>query len=119
MRGVALTAGLMLLAACGKGAGGNETAGNASAGGNLSAAFDDGFRSSYRTKFVESCTTGAKSAAERSGNAAAAALNYTPLCGCAADKLLATKSVGELMRGPSEADQLAVTQACVKEHPPV
>ena len=114
MRGVALTAGLMLLAACGKGAGGNETA-----GGNLSASFDNGFRTSYRTKFIESCTTGAKSAATRSGNAAAAALNYTPLCGCAADKLLATKSVGELMRGPSEADQLAVTQACVKEHPPV
>lgn len=85
--------------------------------GGLTSAFETGFRQSYRVKFIETCSTGAKQAAARSGNSAAADLDYTPLCGCAADRLLATKSVAELMRGPSEADQLAVTQQCLREHP--
>lgn len=99
-----------LLAACGK-----QQSGAAS--GNLSSAFDDGFRKSYRTRFIETCTTGAKTAATRSDSAAAANLDFNPLCSCAADRLLATKSVGDLMKGPSEAEQAAVTQQCLKEHP--
>lgn len=89
----------------------------ATSDGSLTSAFETGFRQSYRVKFIETCSTGAKQAATRSGNAAAADLDYTPLCGCAADRLLSTKSVAELMRGPSEADQLAVTQQCLREHP--
>ena len=112
MRHLAITACLTLLAACGKGAGGN-----ASASGNISSAFGDSFRQSYRVKFVDSCATGAKQAAARSGNPAAAGLDYLPLCQCAADRLLATHTVTELMSGPSQAEQAAVTQQCLKEHP--
>lgn len=112
MRHVATIVCLALLAACGKSAGGNEAAGN-----SVSSSFENGFRTSYRTKFVESCTTGAKSAAQRAGNVAAAGLNYEPLCGCAADRLLATKTMAELMRGPSQQEQAQVTEACLKEHP--
>lgn len=86
--------------------------------GSLGSAFETGFRQSYRVKFIDTCATGAKQSAVQSGNTAAAGLDYAPLCACAADRLLATKSVAELMRGPSEADQLAVTQQCLREHPP-
>lgn len=114
MRLGALTASLCLLAACGGKTEGNQSAAVA---GNASSGFEGGFRSAYRTKFVESCSTGAKQAAASAGNKAAAGVDYAPLCGCAADRLLATKSMAELARGPSQAEQLAVTQACLKEHP--
>ena len=112
MRRVAIVAGLTLLAACGQKAGGGASA-------NLSQAFSGGFRTSYRAKFIDSCTIGAKQAAIKSGNAAGAGLDYLPLCSCAADRLLATKSITELMTGPSEADQRAVPEQCIREHPPV
>lgn len=119
MRLIAIVAAAGLLASCGSktDTAGNTAAGaaNASAGNTQVSSFDTGFRSSYRPKFVESCTAGAKQAATRAGNTAA--IDFTTVCGCAADKLLATKSVAELMRGPSQADQVAVTQACLKEHP--
>lgn len=116
MRFIAIAAAAGLLAGCGsKTDTGNASAANASAGNTQASSFDTNFRSSYRPKFVESCTTGAKQAATRAGSTAA--IDFTTVCGCAADKLLATKSVAELMRGPSQADQIAVTQACLKEHP--
>ncbi|WP_425230391.1 hypothetical protein [Sphingomonas sp.] len=105
-----------LLAGCGShttGTNGNAADGNSFAGG-----FDQGFRTQYRTKFADSCTTSAQAAAARQGGAAAAAMDFPAICGCVADKLLATKSVAELMRGPSAADQTAVMQQCVREHPP-
>ena len=122
MRLIAIVAAAGLLASCGSktdtagnAAAGNAGTANASTGNTQVSSFDTGFRSSYRSKFVESCVAGAKQAATQAGSTAA--LNFTTVCGCAADKLLATKSVAELMRGPSQADQIAVTQACLKEHP--
>lgn len=114
MRLFAVTTSLCLLAACGGKSESNQSA--AAATGNQSS-FESGVRRSYRAKFIESCSTGAKQAAAKAGNTAATGINYAPLCGCAADKLLATKSMTELMVGPSQADQLAVTQQCLKEHP--
>ena len=99
---------VLLLAGCGGGTGGGQ-----SGGGNLSSAFEDGFRSSYRTKFVESCVTSANNAAQQAGNGGAG-VDFTAVCGCAADRLLATNTVSQLMSGPSEADQRAVMQACVE-----
>lgn len=116
MRHIAIIAAAGLLASCGaKTDTGNASAANASVANTQVSSFDTGFRTSYRAKFVESCVTGAKQAATRAGSTAT--IDFTTVCGCAADKLLATKSVAELMRGPSQADQIAVTQACLKEHP--
>ncbi|WP_419809437.1 hypothetical protein [Sphingomonas sp.] len=114
----AIIAGCALLAACNSKHGdGNTAAGNTAAGNTAASSFEQGFRSSYRTRFVDSCTAGAKAAAAKQANAAVANANFTPLCSCAADKLLATKSVKELMAGPTQADQETVTKACLKEHP--
>lgn len=118
---IAIIAAAGLLAGCsktettGNASAANPTAGNTATGNTQVSSFDAGFRSTYRPKFVESCVAGAKQAATRAGNTAA--IDFTTVCGCAADKLLATKSVQELMRGPTQADQIAVTQACLKENP--
>lgn len=88
---------LVPLAACGKGS-----------------AFDQGFRESYKTKFVQSCVTSANQAALSAGNAGAGG-DFTRLCGCTADKLLAAHSATELMSGPPEAEQLAALQQCQRE----
>lgn len=106
MRHAAITA-FLLLAACGGGTG------SSTSNGNLTSAFEQGFRSSYRTKFVGSCVTSANAAAAQSGSPMAPVQDFPKLCGCAADRLLATKSISELMSGPPQSEQMAVMQACV------
>ena len=119
MRAIALALPALLLAGCGHKsattANTTATANDQTAVAGGGSAFDGSFRASYRAKFIQSCATGAKTAA--AGNAKLANADFTPLCGCAADKLLASKQVSELMRGVSPADQAAVTQQCLKEHP--
>lgn len=120
MRTLALALPLALLTACGgaKTATTNTTiTTNTQTAATGDSAFDRGFKSSFRTKFVESCNNGAHAAAAKAGNAKMASADFTPLCGCAADKLLATKSPTELATGVPQADQIAVTQQCAKEHP--
>ena len=80
------------------------------AGNSASSAFDTGFRDSFRPKFVESCVAGAKTTSGTDKD-------FSTVCGCVADKLLATKSVGELMAGPSQEDQQKYAQECLREHP--
>jgi hypothetical protein len=102
-RGMALAA-LVLLAACGK-SGGNES--NTS----ITGAFDEGFKKTFREKFVEQCVSSAQGATK------GVAVDFNPVCTCSADKLLATKSVSELMAGPTAAEGQAVMQQCLVEHP--
>ena len=108
--------GLLLLAslaACsGKGAGGNAAGDTASANtqGGVTGAFNQGFAKGFREKFVAQCVSQATAATPIK-------VDFTPICGCSADKLLATKSPTELMKGVSPAEAQTVTAACVKEHP--
>ena len=43
--------------------------------------------------------------------------DFSVPCGCVADKLIATKSVGELMTGPSQEDTKRYAEQCFREHP--
>lgn len=78
--------------------------------GNSSSAFDKGFIDSFRPKFIAQCEAGAK---QTSG----ADKDFSVVCGCVADKLIANKSVGELMTGPSQEDTKRYADECTREHP--
>jgi hypothetical protein len=95
-----------LLAGCGNGGSDAET-GNTS---SLPASFEKGFKTSFRAKFVENCVAGAKKSSGLNAD-------FTEICGCSADKLLATKSVPQLMTGPSDEDMRQAATACTREHP--
>jgi hypothetical protein len=95
-----LTLVLALLAGCGS----NGTVGNSTA------AFDKGFRDSFRPKFVASCQAGA----QKSSNTTK---DFTEICSCIADKLIATKSASELMVGPTDEETGRLTTQCMQEHP--
>lgn len=76
------------------------------------AAYDKGFRTSFRSHSIEQCRASASSAA-------AAKIDVTPICACVTDRLLATKSVAELKAGPPVAELQSLTTACIAAHPPV
>lgn len=91
---------VLLLAGCGK----------SQPVDNSSSSFDQGFRDSFRPKFIAECQAGAKQASRT-------AKDFSVVCGCVADKLLANKSVGELMTGPSPEDTKRYADECMREHP--
>lgn len=76
------------------------------------AAFDKSFRISFREKSIEGCVASAK-------NAAAAKIDTTPICGCVADQLLATKTVTQLQGKLTDAEVDPIIAQCIVEHPPV
>jgi hypothetical protein len=78
--------------------------------GNSSSSFDKGFVDSFRPKFITQCQAGAK---QTSGSDK----DFSVVCGCVADKLIANKSVGELMTGPSQEDTKRYADECMREHP--
>jgi hypothetical protein len=78
--------------------------------GNSSSSFDKGFVDSFRPKFIAECQQGAQ---KTSGSTK----DFSVVCGCVADKLIANKSVGELMTGPSPEDTRRYADECSREHP--
>ena len=88
-----ITAGLAALVACGEGS-----------------AFDNGFRTSYREKAVEGCTTGARGAVPAGIN-----LNLQRVCECAVDRHMQGKSATELMRDDDQQAAQAATRQCLTE----
>ena len=78
--------------------------------GNSSSSFDKGFVDSFRPRFIAECQAGAQ---QTSGTNK----DFSVVCGCVADKLIANKSVGELMTGPSQEDTRRYADECAREHP--
>lgn len=99
-RAFPLTLAMLVLVGCS----GGGPAGNSSSG------FDKGFVDSFRPKFIAECQAGAQ---KTSGTTK----DFSVVCGCVADKLIATKSVGELMTGPSQEDTKRYAEQCFREHP--
>jgi hypothetical protein len=99
-RAFPLTLAMLILAGCSGGG----------AAGNSSSSFDKGFVDSFRPKFIAECQQGAQ---KTSGSAR----DFSIVCGCVADKLIANKSVGELMTGPSPEDTRRYADECSREHP--
>ena len=106
MRAGLAIAALLVLQGCGGGTDGNTQGG---AAGGFQKGFDDGFRESFREKFVENCVA--------SANQSGKAVDFAPVCSCAADELMKSKTVRQLMDGPSDEEQEAVLKKCVAEHP--
>lgn len=99
-RTFSLTMTALLLAAC------SSTA----PAGNSNSSFDKGFIDSFRPKFIAQCQEGAQ---KTSGTTK----DFSVVCGCVADKLIANKSVGELMTGPSKEDTSRYADECLRDHP--
>lgn len=99
MRRLALTLPL-ILAACGSGG----TVGNATG------AFEKGFRDAFRSNFVEKCNAGAQ---RTSGSTR----DFSVVCGCVADKLMAGKTATELAVEPSREENERLSRECLAEHP--
>ena len=99
-RAVPLTLAMLILAGCNGGG----------SAGNSSSSFDKGFVDSFRPKFIAQCQEGAQ---KTSGSTK----DFSVVCGCVADKLIANKSVGELMTGPSQEDTKRYAGECFREHP--
>lgn len=102
--GLAIAALLVL-----QGCGGGGADGNSSGSDGFAQGFDDGFRKSFREKFVEQCIEGA--------NQSGKAVDFAPVCNCAADGVMKGKTVSELMNGPTDAEQDAVLKECLAKHP--
>jgi len=99
-RAFPLTLTILVLAGC---SGGGPA-------GNSSSSFDKGFVDSFRPNFIKQCQAGAQ-------RTSATTKDFSVVCGCVADKLLADKSVGELMAGPSQEDTKRYSLDCLREHP--
>jgi hypothetical protein len=74
-------------------------------------AYEKAFRDNYRSHAIQSCVSTAK-------GAAAAGFDITPVCTCAADRLLATKSVRELSAELSDEEAQSIMKGCFKTNPP-
>ena len=83
---------ILTLAGCGKGS-----------------AFDEGFKRSFRTSFVEKCVAGAHSTA-----AAGSTVDFPRICGCTADKVMADASASDLAN-ISDARMKTAAGQCVAE----
>ena len=75
-------------------------------------AYEKAFRESFRANAIQSCVSTAK-------GAAAAGLDVTPVCTCAADQLLATKTVQQLSGKLPDEELRSITMACFKTNPPL
>ena len=109
MRAVGLILIASLAACSGKSASGD----NAAASNTASAASGASSQASakdIRDKFVAQCVSQAQATTPIK-------VDFTPICACSADKLLATKTPAELMKGVSATDAQAVAAACAREHP--
>ena len=107
--------GLALLAclgACsGKGTGNTAaTAADTGAMGNTQASVAQASPTGLRENFIATCVAKAKASTPLK-------VDFTPICQCSADKLLAGKSPADLAKGIPPADARAVAMACAKEHP--
>lgn len=105
---------LVSLGACsGKGAGGNsaavDTASTNTQVGAISTASQN-LPAGFRDKIVAQCVSQAQRATPLK-------VDFTPICGCSTDKLLASHSPTDLMKGVAPAEAQAVAAACAKEHP--
>lgn len=85
--------GLVLLAACGEGS-----------------SFDEGFKKSFREKYVENCSKSASSMAP----AGQTKIDFAKLCGCTADKVMEGRSATELA-SLSDADQQKAASVCIAQ----
>ena len=108
MRAIGLVLLVSLASCSGKSASDDAASGNAA--GGVSGAFSQGFTKGFKDKFVAQCVSQAQATTP-------VKVDFTPICGCSADKLLASKSPTELMKGVSASDAQAVAAACAKEHP--
>lgn len=86
-------AALPVLAACGEGS-----------------AFDNGFRTSYRERAVESCLSGI-----RAGAPAGVRLDFRRVCECAVDRHMEGKSATDLMGAENQQQTQAAAEQCVME----
>jgi len=71
--------------------------------------FEKGFRIAFREESVQECVKSAK-------NAAAAGIDTTPICSCAADELLASKTVIELQGKIPDEELRTITASCISKH---
>lgn len=93
MRLLPILAVAATLAACGEGS-----------------AFDNGFRTSYRERAVDSCIAGI-----RSGAPAGVRLDFRRVCECAVDRHMEGKSATELMGADDARATQAAAEQCVIE----
>jgi hypothetical protein len=95
---------LLLLVGCDSSPGASNATDSKSFAGGL----DSGFRKGWRKEFVPACAASATKAAP------SAPVNFTTLCGCVADKLLASKTSSELL-SLSDDDAKPLFEQCVAE----
>jgi hypothetical protein len=118
MRGVLVSIGI--LAAIGSSALRGQTSTEQSAAEGeyqraYAEAYNKSFRVAYRSNFVEQCVSSAP-------NATAAGYDISPTCSCAADTLLATKTVPELTKLSDDKSGAVIPDVmaqCLKSHPPM
>jgi hypothetical protein len=101
-RTVPLALIVTLLAGCGSAGSGNNSIGGA---------FEDGFKEGFRKNFVSQCIVGAQKA---SGNATK---DFSAVCGCVADKVMAGKSATQLMTPPTADEDRQYAAECKSGHP--
>jgi len=61
-------------------------------------AFDDSFKTSFRTSFVENCVAAAKKSSGSQND-------FSPICGCVADKLIAQSANAKELVTNSASDE--------------
>lgn len=93
MRQLPIAIAIAALAACGEGS-----------------AFDNGFRTSYREKAIESCSTGARAAMP-----AGVRVDVQRICTCAVERHMEGKSATELMGSDDQQAAQAATEQCLRE----
>jgi hypothetical protein len=79
---------------------------------SLTAAYELGFRTTFRSSAIQGCLDTTKAATARGFNA-------TAICTCIADTLMATKSVAELSKPIAHEEMVAIAARCVRNNPPV
>jgi hypothetical protein len=92
---------IVLLAGCGSAGSGNNSA---------SDSFTEGFMNGFRKNFVSQCVEGAQ---KTSGTTR----DFTTLCSCVADKVMAGKTTTQLMSPPSDEETRQVAAQCQRDHP--
>lgn len=105
---------LLTAAACGQVLWGQTQPAQTSTSNEYREAYERSFRAAFREKGIIQCRSSAP-------QATAAGYDITPTCTCAADTLLATKTVGqleELSRSPTN-ELAVVAMQCLRTNPPV
>jgi hypothetical protein len=72
-------------------------------------AFDDSFKTSFRKSFVENCVTAARKSSGTSND-------FSPICGCVADKLIAQSANSKdlLVNSASDEKNAEAVRQCRK-----